>query len=158
MSNTKPEIKENKPSDVEFAEISMRILAWIIDVVVSWVIYFGVMHFLLYRLLLSTGFYMILSTIVWYLVSLFYFWLLESINGQTLGKLIAGIRTVDEDTLEVSSFTKNLKNCFLKCFWFTLLIVIDLVIGAIKISNDPQNRIRIMQKVSHTVVIKTTTK
>ena len=83
--------------------------------------------------------------------------MLESINGQTFGKLLLGLKTVDEDTFEVSFYMKNLINCFLKCFWL-ILILIDLVIGAIRISNDPQNRIRIMQKISHTVVIKKTRK
>ena len=158
MSNTKPEIQKNKPSDVEFyefADIGRRILAYIIDALVVYAIYWILVSFFLWRIFLRTGLYGLLTLILWYLIALFYFWLLESINGQTLGKLFVGVRTVHEDTFEVASYTKNLKNCFLKCFWYGP-ILIDLVIGAIKISNDPQNRLRIMQKVSHTVVIKKT--
>jgi len=159
MSNTKPEIQKNKPSDVEFADIGRRMFSWIIDMVLIIVLYLILQIFFLRRIIFRWGlfWFVILSWIFQYLIGLLYFWILESINGKTLGKLFVGIRTVDEDTFEVSSYIKNLKNCILKCFWH-ITILIDLVIGAIKISNDPQNRIRIMQKVSHTVVIKTTTK
>lgn len=155
MSNTKPEMKKNKTSDVEFAGIGWRFLAWIIDMAVLYFIYFWLLiPYFLWRIIIRYWFVIGVSYyLLWYLISLLYFWILESIIGQTLGKLLLGLRTVDEDTFEKSSFIQNLINCILKC-WFSCLI--DFVIGVIKNSDDPQKRKRIMQNASHTVVIKIT--
>lgn len=154
-SNTKPEMKENKPSDVEFADIGWRFLAWIIDFLVISAIYlFLLIPYYLWRIILRYWFVIGVSYyLIWYLICLLYFLILESILGQTLGKLLLGLRTVDEETFEKPSFIQNLKNCCLKC-WFTCLI--DFIIGVKKNSDDPQKRKRIMQNVSHTVVIKIT--
>ena len=158
MSNTKPEMKENKPSDVEFAEIGWRVLAWIIDMVILYFLYFWLLvPFYLWRIIIRFRFFaygsLLTFYILYYLISLLYFWILESILGQTLGKLLLGLKTVDEETFEKPSFIQNLKNCCLKCWLFCL---IDFIIGVKKNSDDPQKRKRIMQNVSHTVVIKIT--
>ena len=150
MSKTKPMIRKKKPSDIEFAEIGFRILAWIIDIPVIYIIAWLLMFLFFWRT--DILFYLVLHTLA-YLIGLFYFCVLESINGQTLGKLIVGLKTVDEDTFEVSTITENLKNCILKCHW--LFCLIDFIIGVIQNSGDPKKRMRIMQNASHTVVIRT---
>ncbi|TFF98536.1 MAG: RDD family protein [Promethearchaeota archaeon] len=150
MPDTKPMIRKNKPSDIEFAEIGWRILAWIIDFVIILLITWLLMILFFWRTEIPFAF---VFQILAYLIGLFYFSLLESINGQTLGKLIVGLRTVDEDTFEVSSFTENLKNCILKCHWFPCII--DLIIGIFKNSEDMEKKLRIMQNFSNTCVIRT---
>jgi len=150
MSKTKPEMRKIKPSDVEFAEIGWRILAWIIDIVAIYIIAWLLMFLFFWSI--EILFYVILNILA-YLIGLFYFCLLESINGQTLGKLIFGLRTVDEDTFEVSSFIENLKNCIFKCHWFPCIM--DLIIGIFKNSEDPKKKLRIMQNLSNTCVIRT---
>jgi len=149
MPDIKPMIRKYKPSDVEFAEISWRILAWIIDFVIILLITWLLMILFFWRIEIP---FVFVFQILAYLIGLFYFCLLESINGQTLGKLIVGLRTVDEDTFKVSTFIENLKNCILKCHW--LFCLIDFIIGVTQNSGDLKKRKRIMQNVSHTVVIK----
>ncbi len=149
MSKTKPMIRKNKPSDVEFARIGLRILAWIIDIIIIYIIAWVLLFLFFWSI--EIPFFIILNTLA-YLIGLFYFCLLESINGQTLGKLIVGLRTVDEDTFEVSSFTENLKNCILKCHWFPCII--DLIIGIFKNSENMEKKLRIMQNFSNTCVIR----
>ena len=150
MPDIKPMIRKYKPSDVEFAEISWRILAWIIDFVIILLITWLLMILFFWRIEIP---FVFVFQILAYLIGLFYFCLLESINGQTIGKLIVRLRTVDEDTFEVSSFTENLKNCILKCHWFPCII--DLIIGIFKNSEDMKKKLRIMQNLSNTCVIRT---
>ena len=135
---------------MEYAKAGRRIGAWVIDIVIILIITNLLMTLFFWTI--DIPFYFIFQ-IVAYLIGLFYFCVLESINGQTLGKLIVRLRTVDEDTLEVCNFIDNLKNCILKCHW--LLCLLDFVIGIIKNSDDPKKRIRLMQNISNTVVIKT---
>ena len=150
MPDIKPMIRKYKPSDVEFAEISWRILAWIIDFVIILLITWLLMILFFWRIEIP---FVFVFQILAYLIGLFYFCLLESINGQTIGKLIVRLRTVDEDTFEVSSFTENLKNCILKCHW--LPCIIDLIIGIFKNYDDQKKKLRIMQNLSKTCVIRT---
>ncbi|MFX1393646.1 MAG: RDD family protein [Promethearchaeota archaeon] len=135
---------------VEYAETGRRIGAWVIDIVIILLITNILMFFFFWAT--DIPFYFVFQ-IVAYLIGLFYFSVLESINGQTLGKLIVGLRTVDEDTFEVSTFMENLKNCILKCHW--LFCLVDFVIGIIKNPDNPKKKIRLMQNISNTVVIKT---
>ncbi len=82
-----------------------------------------------------------------------YFWLIESINkGQTIGKMIIHLRTVDKDTLVSPSIVKSLLNNILK--WFPPFFILDLIIGVIVNIGDPQKRLRIAQNLSNTVVIR----
>ena len=80
-----------------------------------------------------------------------YHWGLETYNkGQTLGKMALNIRTVDEKTLKLASSSHYAVNNLLKG---SPLLILDFLIGYLKNSGDPKNRIRILQNVSETVVI-----
>ncbi len=98
---------------------------------------------------LSVGF----AILVLPLIAFFYFWFLESLNkGQTIGKKIIHLRTVDKETLGSSSIVKYLLNNILK--WIPPLFILDLIIGVIVNKGDPQRRLRIAQNISNTVVIR----
>jgi len=86
-------------------------------------------------------------------IGFLYFWGLETYNnGQTLGKMLFNIRTVDENTLDQATSSNYAVNNLLKP---SGLLIIDFLIGLFKNSGDPKNRIRIMQNISETVVIMT---
>ncbi len=80
-----------------------------------------------------------------------YHWLMEANNnGQTLGKMVLSIRTVDEKTLgQANSRNLAINNIFKG----SPLLLLDILIGMAKNSGDPKKRLRIMQNVSETVVI-----
>jgi len=86
-----------------------------------------------------------------WLVGFLYHWLLETHNnGQTAGKMALNIRTVDENTLGQAKSGNLAKSNLFKSSPF---LILDFIIGVLKNSGDPKNRIRIMQNVSETVVI-----
>ena len=86
-----------------------------------------------------------------FIIGFLYHWGLETYNnGQTVGKMALGIRTVDEKTLEQAHSRQYAMN---NLFKGTGLLIIDFLIGIFKNSGDPKNQIRIMQSISETVVI-----
>lgn len=88
-----------------------------------------------------------------WLIGFIYSWALETYNnGQTVGKMAMNLMTVDEHTLGPASSSKYAINNILKP---SALLILDLIIGVLKNSGDPKKRLRIMQNVSETVVIRT---
>lgn len=136
--------KETDSSKVIYADFGQRFVAWIIDFVLVAVISI---------ILFSIGEW-VFAIIIGYVLALLYFWLLEAFNnGQTIGKMAMKLRTVNEKTLEVAEPLDYLINNILKSNLG--LLIIDVIVGLISNSDDPKNRIRIMQDASNTVVIKT---
>lgn len=85
-------------------------------------------------------------------IGFLYYWLLEAYNqGQTLGKIAMKLRTVDEDTFEVTEPVNYAINNLAKPSPF---IILDLLIGILISAGDLKNRIRVLQNLSNTVVIK----
>ncbi|WP_287584120.1 RDD family protein [Candidatus Borrarchaeum sp.] len=131
-----------------YGELGERLIAYIIDAVIIWVIT-AIIVFPLFN-----GYYVSWWFVSW-LLGFLYFWILESFNnGQTLGKKLLNLRTVDEVSLEVaeagSYFVNNLSR---GSGW----IIIDLLVGLIVNStSDERKRYRILQNWSKTVVIKST--
>jgi len=129
-----------------YGELGERLVAYIIDAVIIWFIT-AIIVFPLF------GGYYVSWWIVSWLLGFLYFWILESFNnGQTLGKKLLNLRTVDEVSLEVaesgSYFVNNLSR---GSGW----IIIDLLVGLIVNStSDERKRYRILQNWSKTVVIK----
>ena len=83
-----------------------------------------------------------LNNLISYVIGFIYFWGLESFNtGQTLGKMAMKLRTVDANTFQVAEPGKNAINCLAKPSGF---LILDLIIGLISNSGDPQKRIRIL--------------
>ncbi len=88
-----------------------------------------------------------------WIVGFSYYWLFETYNkGQTIGKWILGLRTVDANSFETTSKEKYTINNLLR--GSTLLFLIDLIVGYIANYDIKGNRLRIMQNASNTVVVK----
>ena len=150
---SKPTYKKGKtlPKRDRYASSGLRVGAYIIDMIIIFVItqilfisiflfFFIMVHFIIFNS-------------VAYIFGFLYFWLLETYaNGQTLGKMICGTKTVNEETLKEVSMGNNLKNCLFKCHWFPCLI--DFIIGIMYNYGEPEKKLRIMQNASQTVVIK----
>ena len=143
-SQVKTESATNTDSSkVIYANFGERLVAWLIDFVLVAVISI---------ILFSIGEWFF-AIIIGYVLALLYFWLLEAFNnGQTVGKMAMKLRTVNEKTLEVGEPLDYLINNILKSN--IGLLIIDVIVGLISNSEDPKNRIRIMQDASNTVVIK----
>jgi len=89
---------------------------------------------------------------VYFLVGFFYFWLFEVYNnGQTIGKWLFKIQTVDINSLEITTKTRYAINNLVRG---TPLFLLDLAIGLVKNPEDPDKRIRWSQELSKTIVIK----
>ena len=140
---------------VIYAESLPRIAAFIIDGIIigligtplTWI-------FVPLNFLNPMGFFFStwwITTLISYLIGFFYFWVLESFNnGQTLGKMALKLRTVDANTFQVPEPGKIAINSLTKPSGF---IILDLIIGVIVNSGDPQRKIRYTQNLSETVVI-----
>ncbi|MFW9825012.1 MAG: RDD family protein [Candidatus Thorarchaeota archaeon] len=139
-----------------YADILKRIIAFIIDSIIigivgsglSWLIFTPWFPF--YSVFNPLGTWWITFPFDW-VIAFLYYWLLESRNkGQTLGKMALSIRTVDEKTLKPANSNNYAINNVLKGSPF---LIVDLIIGLLKNSEDPKRRLRYMQNVSETVVI-----
>ncbi|MBD3253663.1 MAG: zinc-ribbon domain-containing protein [Candidatus Lokiarchaeota archaeon] len=131
----------------KYADFLPRLVAYIIDIIIVSIISLVIS-------LLFLRFNLFLWGIIQFVIALLYFWILEAMNkGQTIGKAIMHLRTVDEQTLEPATLGNYFINNLLKGYW--ILFIIDFLIGVISNSRDPKKRLRIMQNASNTVVIKT---
>ena len=139
-----------------YADLLKRILAFFLDTIIigiagsglSWLLFLPwVPQFNIFNPL---GSWWIIIPFDW-LVGFLYYWLLEAKNrGQTLGKMALNIRTVDEKTLKPSTTRNYAINNLLKGSPF---LIIDLIFGFLKNSEDQKKRIRVMQNFSKTVVV-----
>jgi uncharacterized RDD family membrane protein YckC len=92
-----------------------------------------------------------LQSLFSFLIAFLYFWGLESFNsGQTIGKLALKLRTVDEYSLQPATPGNLVVNNLSRGWW----IILDFLIGIIANSGDEKKRLRILQNLSKTVVIK----
>ncbi len=149
---SKPTYKKGKtlPKRDRYASSGLRIGAYIIDIVIVFIIANILIRFFFWRTDILYYFTLLLIS---YFLGFIYFFLFETFaKGQTLGKMICGLKTVNEEKLREASMKDHLINCLLKCHWLTCLI--DFIIGIIYNYGEPEKRLRIMQNVSETVVIK----
>jgi len=135
---------------VVYAGFWERFLAFILDVIiigiVSWIGFFAILG--------SAMDYFGLGSLFSWLLAFLYFWALESFNkGQTIGKIALKLRTVDEYSLEPATPGNLVINNLSRGWW---VIILDFIIGILANSGDVQKRLRILQNLSKTVVIKTT--
>lgn len=138
------------PPKYQYADFGIRLIAWIIDMIIVLIITWILMLVFFYRTVILFAF---TFHLIAYFIGFLYFFLFEAfVNGQTLGKLIFGLKTVDEDTFQPSSTKNCLINCLLKCHWLSGFI--DLIIGLINNYGEPEKRFRIMENASQTFVIK----
>jgi len=143
-----PEVGE-QPKRVEYADFVVRIVAFIIDGIIIGMIS-GVISFFAFP---SYYIFYLPSFFLSWSIGFLYFWLLEAYNeGQTLGKAVLHLKTVDEKTLNPTTPGKYAINNLLKP---SALVLLDLLIGIIVNSSDPEKRrLRYTQNLSETVVIK----
>ncbi len=143
---------------VEYADFFPRLIAFIIDGIIitlissslSWAIFVPWIPFNIFDPF--GGMWFVSFPFNW-LIGFLYFWLLETYNnGQTVGKIALGLRTVDEKTLNPASPGNYAINNLLKP---SGLLLLDFIIGVMNNSEDPKKRLRIMQNISETVVITT---
>jgi len=144
-TTSQPKTSGPKPEAGTYADFGPIVVAIIIDGIII-----GTVYLILFFIL--PWFF---AHLIGYVIAVLYLWLLESLNkGQTLGKMAMKLRTVNEQTLEVSkSIGDYLVNNLLK--GHLVLMIIDFVAGMITNSGDPKQRFRIMQNASNTVVITT---
>ncbi|MFX1420005.1 MAG: RDD family protein [Promethearchaeota archaeon] len=147
---------QTQTESVQYADFVIRLIALIIDSIII-----GIMGSILSLIIFAFwipfnifdpfgGWWTVSFPFDW-LIGFLYHWLLEAYNnGQTLGKMALKIRTVDENTLKT---TKPGNYAINNIFKSSPFLILDLIIGVLKNSGDPQNRLRIMQNVSETVVI-----
>ncbi len=95
----------------------------------------------------------LLDLINW-IIGFCYFWFFECyFKGQTIGKKLLSLKTVDENSFGTTTQKKYAINNILRGSIF--LFLIDIIIGYIANYDIKGNRLRIMQNASTTVVIKT---
>lgn len=147
-----------KKEGVEYADFFPRLIALLIDGIIigiissslSWAIFVPWIPFNIFDPF--GGMWSVSFPFNW-LIGFLYSWAMETYNqGQTLGKIALGLRTVDEKTFQPTTSKNYAINNLLKP---SGLIILDFIIGIVKNSGDPNKRLRIMQNVSETVVIKT---
>jgi len=117
---------------VEYAGFWERLLAFILDVIiigiVSWIGFFAIIG----------------SAMDYFGLSGLFSW---------IGKIALKLRTVDEYSLEPATPGNLVINNLSRGFWG---IILDFLIGILANRGDVQKRLRILQNLSKTVVIKTT--
>ncbi len=138
-----------------FARIWDRLIAFIIDMMFITIIgYIIALPFpILSRQTALDLFIPNFIDLINWIVGFSYYWLFETYNkGQTIGKKILGLRTVDANSFETTSKEKYAINNLLR--GSNLLFLIDLIVGYIANYDIKGNRLRIMQNTSNTVVVK----
>ena len=143
----------------EYATIGPRFGAFLIDVIIT-----GIINGIIWWNVKTVDFsfrpfywnpiqpWYSLNQITGYLISFFYWFILETYYGQSLGKMLFKIKTVDEKSLEITTPGRNAMNNLLKASGPTFLL--DFVIGVLVNYSKPEKRLRISQNWSKTVVIK----
>ena len=150
-----PQTPKLTSESVQYADFFPRLVAIIIDGIIIGIIGSSLSWIIIpYNILNPWNMaFNWLSNLINYFIGFVYFWGLESYNnGQTLGKMAMKLRTVDANTLQVADPGKVAINNLAKP---SGLLILDLIIGAIVHSGDPQKRIRILQHFSETAVIVT---
>jgi len=134
-------------SEKQFADILPRIGALVID-------YVAIAGLSIVPLLLFNRLGWLFFIVIVPLIMFFYFWIMEIItDGRTLGKMAFSLRTVDAKTLGPAKPGSYLVNNLLKSTPITFII--DLIIGFFVNIGSSKKRLRIMQNLSNTCVIRT---
>ncbi|MHA1149341.1 MAG: RDD family protein [Promethearchaeota archaeon] len=137
---------------IEYAGFKPRALSWFIDITLCLFLSSLFTWILALNNNLSAINVLTLLNLLNFSISFSYFWLFESYNhGQTLGKLIFKLRTVDAITFESANLGSYAINNFTRGTFFFLL---DVFLGLIANKKNIEKKIRITQNAANTVVIK----
>jgi len=135
------------------AKLRFRFFAWIIDMgpvlfFSELILWFSISHTQKINILRNV----IAVSAVYFSIGFFYFFLQEFFfKGQTIGKWIFKLKTVDRNTLREASLKNYAINNLTRG---TILFPLDLILGLLKNAEDPNNRIRLSQELSNTVVVR----
>lgn len=145
-----PQIPAPQPG-YEYATFGPRFLAWLVDIIIV-----GIVNLLISAALpLGIGQFWqfsMYSQLIGFVLYTLYFWGLEAFNnGQTLGKMALRLRTVDEESLELADTGQYLVN---NLFRSGFLFILDIIVGLLINSGDPQQKLRLAQNLSRTVVLR----
>ncbi|MFW9936991.1 MAG: RDD family protein [Candidatus Thorarchaeota archaeon] len=145
IQTIKPEVVS---TDVKYAEFAPRAIAWLIDIIIINIASTPLAYFLgLVNFWFATSFYN-------FLIGFCYFWLLEAFNkGQTIGKLALKLRTVDENSLEITTPAQYAINNISKATGFLLLDVIIGILINSSAEEPARKRLRLTQNLARTAVI-----
>lgn len=140
------------------ADLLQRFFAWIIDIILILIIT-NVMFLIIKPMKIWNLPFAYIDPLYWWItnslqftVGFFYYWLLESFNkGQTLGKIVLKLSSVDEISLNISTPRNYALNSIFKGSW---LLIVDLIIGFFISYDDENKKIRIMQNISKIIVVK----
>ncbi|MFX0135510.1 MAG: RDD family protein [Candidatus Hodarchaeota archaeon] len=137
--------------DVEYANFLHRLIAWLIDIVIVIIISAIIYSSFIFQIKIII-FRILFAYLIIHIIGFLYFWLQESFfKGQTLGKSVLKLKTVDEKSFEATSMSKYVINNLIKS---SILLILDVIIGIIINRNSSQKQIRITQNLSKTLVIK----
>jgi len=135
--------------DIEYADFVQRAFAWLIDIIIVIIITSPLSMFL------NFGSLFLLTNLYNFALGFLYFWLLETFNnGQTLGKMILKIRSVNEENFEVAEPAMYALNSLTKASGFLVLDVIFGILFYFSDQDSNRNILRISQRLAHVVVIK----
>lgn len=103
------------PEYVEFefplAGVMTRFLAWLVDVLISTAVAATLSTLIFMGAVVAPGFAMALVFIVWFLVNWGYFLFLEyRYAGQTVGKRIFGLRTIQDSGVRIGFYQATMRN------------------------------------------------
>lgn len=133
----------------KFANFTQRSLAWFIDMIIILLI---VVPLSLY---LNFGYFYIYTNVYLFIIGFFYFFLFEFGNkGQTVGKFLLKIRSVDEKKFKKAKFTQYFLNNVSKA---TPFLMIDVFLGLlVNYRSDvvTKTHVRITQNLSEISVIR----
>jgi len=159
ISKTKvsqPQATVQKPAEIIkgphiYAGFWERFFAYLIDMIIIGVIGFSIPYRWGYDFLALD--YLFFNDLLNWVIGFLYFFVLEAFNkGQTIGKIALHLRTVDEESLDVATAGQYAVNNLARG---TGWLLIDFIIGILVNSGKEDKRIRILQNLSRTVVIKT---
>jgi len=149
---------EERPEEEIYADFFQRLAAFFIDSLIISFLTWSVMSLIHIPIVLSNpiGFY---TSFYYFWIAMFFNWVLGFFyccfleaykSGQTLGKRILRIRTVDEITYKIAEPKQYAITNILKTSPFLL---IDFLVGFLISDRDSNKTLRFLQHLSKTVVI-----
>lgn len=140
---------EFQKSIIEYADFLQRAFAWFIDIIIIIIITSPLSMFL------NFGSLLLLTNVYNFAVGFLYFWLLETFNnGQTLGKVILKIRSVNNENFESAEATMYALNNLTKASGFLILDIIFGILFYFSEQDSNKNILRFSQHLAHIAVIK----
>lgn len=138
---------EFPPAQLRLAEWKDRFFAWLVDIIIVSI----VIH-ILYSISGSSG-YDVKSFPLRSLAFFLYWTFFETMKGQSIGKMVLKLRTVEfsERMNQIAGKTVDIKSAAIQSFGKSFLLPIDLVLGWIFTNKYRQ---RIFNRLSNTVVVK----